>query len=95
MIGFIMQIFVHYDLLGTAMDVQQLFRKHGHSKNKYAELVIIYSYAVYLGFVIFYFAFRPFAVLYIYTSEYECNEFDKKLFRIMLNWMYLANPFTM
>jgi hypothetical protein len=90
--AFMIKMYVHVFLISTAFKIQQLFREHGHTKGYFSEIFILLSYALFFGYVLYWFIFKPTIVFFINTQDYECSDFDKTMFDVLVNWMLIAHP---
>ena len=90
----VIRVYAELFLLQMALKMQELFRAHGHVKNKKPRLFIFLCYFIYCGSLVYQYIFKPSVLLRINTSDYECSYPIKLLFSFSLSWAMIAWPLS-
>ena len=73
LVSFLVFVAAHIYLLDMGVNLQALFRRHGHVKGYKGEIFIGIMYFFYLAYLILTLV-QPFVILRIFTdSEYNCD----------------------
>ena len=94
MVFLIIRVYAEVFLLRMAFKMQELFRAHGHVKNKWPRLFIFLCYISYCGNLAYQYVYKPSVLLAINNSDYVCSEPVKLFFSLFLSWAIMAWPLS-
>lgn len=91
-IGALLLFLVHYDLIKTALKIQNMLGKNGLTNGKFSTAFILCNYAGYMFYTVFYYILRPSFVLAINTTEYRCSESAQYWFAVITTITFVFYP---
>ena len=86
-IGLMVRFYTHIYLMRMGFKMQALFRKYNLTQCYCAEVIIVASYLIFVGYWAYWYCFKPITIAHINASDdYECSPSMQQLAAVLLIW---------